>query len=624
MKQQLLFPVKLFLIWLILFTFQRLLFIFHFFGEFSGHYDELFVIPFHALRLDYSGFSYIMSLPFLISVLAFIPKTEKGIKILNRVIGVFMWIMIFLTSLIAAGEIVSYYEWQTKLSSKIWIHFTTPSEIFRTSSGSYTYWFLFYMALQLFFAWLIYTKLFKKNYLGVVDFSTSKKIGSALIYFFVGAGIFGLGVRGGWQEIPVSATDAYHSEKRIVNDVTVNPAWNFIHMSYNYLKVDLEEYFNNLPEDVAEKIKSEVYQSNPNDSIPSLFKTNNPNIILITLEGWSAQMIEPLGGEKNITPNFNALCNEGVLFTEIYATGGTSETGHSSIISGYPTIPAISISQESAKCRQLPSLNQVFEENGYSSFYTFGGSLSYGNIGGYLADVGFDKLVDENDLDLKPKGQLGIHDEAMFPYFLSEVQKAKRPYFYGMFTQSSHAPYDMPAEPYPGYDGDGYVTSMNYADKHLGKFVEGVRALPDFENTLVIFIADHGKTNIINSDTYKEDFFHIPLLFWGGALKEDWRGKTIDKIGSQADLAKTLLNQLQLNSDEFHWSKDLLNPSTQEWAICTSTLSYGWKDTAGYTIYQMIDEHLVYSAYSDQKKTDEVLQKCRAVIESMYREYKNM
>ena len=92
-----------------------------------------------------------------------------------------------------------------------------------------------------------------------------------------------------------------------------------------------------------------------------------PNIVLVTLEGWSGQMIEPLGGEAGITPHFNALCEEGVLFTKIYATGGTSETGHSSIISGYPTIAGISISTESAKCRRLPSLNQVFEAEGYNS-----------------------------------------------------------------------------------------------------------------------------------------------------------------------------------------------------------------------------------------------------------------
>jgi len=625
MKSQALFFGKLLLTWLILFTFQRLLFMFHFFGDFSGNYSELFLVPFHAFRLDFAGFSYIMGIPFFLSVFAFFPTSEKGIKILNRSISVFIWIMIILTALICAGEIVSYYEWKTKLSSKIWIHFTTPSEIFRTASGSYTYWFIFYFLVQLVFAYFIYVRLFKKNPVKLIINSFPKKISGAFIYLFIGATMIGLGVRGGPQEIPVSATDAYFSNTQIVNDVTVNSAWNFIHMSYTFLKVDLDQYFNKLDPAEAEKMKDELYKTQPVllDST-SIFTTNKPNIVLITLEGWSAQLIEPLGGEKDITPNFNALCNEGILFTQIYATGGTSETGHSSIISGYPTIPGISISTESAKCRKLPSLNQAFEKEGYSTFYTFGGSLSYGNIGGYLTDVGFDRLVDENDLDLEPTGQLGIHDEAMFPYFLSEVEKAKRPYFYGLFTQSTHSPYDAPVEPYDGYDGDGYVTSMNYADEHLGKFIEGLRKLPDFENTIVIFIADHGKSNIFNPDTYDEKFFHIPFLIWGGALKKENEGRKIDKIGSQADLAKTLLNQLNLNSDEFHWSKDLLNPATPEWAICTSTLSYGWKDTMGYTVYQMIEDRIIYEAYDDPKKTGDVLKKCRAVVESMYREYKKM
>ncbi|MBK8926375.1 MAG: LTA synthase family protein [Crocinitomicaceae bacterium] len=312
------------------------------------------------------------------------------------------------------------------------------------------------------------------------------------------------------------------------------------------------------------------------------------------------------------------------MFSKIYATGGTSEVGHAAIMSGYTTLAGISISTESAKCRKLPSLNQVLEAEGYSTFYTFGGSLSYGNIGGYLSDVGFDRLVDENDLNLQPKGKLGIHDEAMFPYFLSEIQQAKRPYFYGMFSQSTHAPYDMPCPPYTGYDGDGYVTSMHYADEHLHKFIEEIKKLPDYENTLVIMISDHGKTNIINADTYDEKYFHIPLLLWGGAIKPECQGMVIDKIGSQADLAKTLLNQLKLNSEDFHWSKDLMNPNSPEWALCTSTLSYGWKDSSGYTVYQMINEHLLKSAYADEQKTDLVLKKCRAVLECMFREFKEL
>lgn len=623
MKSQLLFLGKLLLVWILFFSFQRLLFIFHFFGDFSGNYWDLFTVPFHGFRLDLSGFSYIMAIPFILSVPGFVIHSEKWLNRLNRIILIFIWIVFVAAALIMAGEIVTYIEWKTKLSSKIFIHFGTPSEIFRTASGGYTFWFILYFILQLIFGWLIYNRLFRRNKLKVVATDLWKKITGGVVYFLSGAFLFALGIRGGLQEIPISATDAYFSKEQIVNDVTVNPVWNFIHMTYTHLKVDLDHYFQNLPIEESERIRKELYAAEPCDTVKVL-NTDLPNIILLTLEGWSAQMIEPLGGPEGITPNFNKLCEEGLLFTEIYSTGGTSETGHSSIISGYPTISGISISTESAKCRKLPALNQSLEAEGYSTFYTFGGSLSYGNIGGYLTDVGFDRLVDENDLDLEPKGKLGIHDEAMFPYFLSEVQKAKRPYFYGLFTQSTHSPYDMPAEPFPGYEEDGYVTSMHYADEHLGKFIEGIRNLPDFENTLVIMIADHGRTHTFNENTYDEDYFHIPLLIWGGALDSAYMNYRIENVGSQADLAKTLLNQLGLNSDAYHWSKDLLNPNTKDWAICTSTLSYGWKDSTGYTIYQMIEDRLIDSPYDDPAKTEEALRKCRAVLESMYREFKEL
>ncbi len=620
MKGQLKFFGKLLAIWLLFFLFQRLLFIFHFLGDFSGNYGELFLMPFHGLKLDLSAFGYISGIAFLISVPSFFITSEKGLKIINRIITIYFWTILILVSLVMCGEIVTYIEWKTKLSSKIFMHFGTPSEIFRTASGSYTFWYFFYFIVQVVFGYLLYNRWFKKNKIKSTIQSISKRLIYGLTYFLVGAFVLVLMIRGGLQQIPVSATDGYFSNKQIVNDVTVNPVWNFINTCYVHFKVDLSAYYHNLDPQVSDDLTASLYTSDGIDSV-KIFDQKQPNIVLVTLEGWSAQMIEPLGGESGITPNFNQLCNEGLLFTKIFSTGGTSETGHSSIISGYPTIAGVSISTQSSKCRHLPSLNQSFEALGYNSFYTFGGSLSYGNIGGYLTDVGFDKLVDENDLNLTPTGKLGIHDEAMFPYFLSEVQKAKRPYFYGLFTQSTHSPYDMPAEPFPGYNNDGYVTSMHYADEHLAKFVEGIRNLPDYDNTVVIFIADHGRANIYNQNTYDEMYFHIPLLIWGGALKNEYAGQTIDRVGSQADLAKTLLNQLDINSDDFHWSKDLLDPSTQAWAICTSTLSYGWKNEDGYTVYHMIDDRLVHSPYTDQKEIDAALKKCRAVLEAMYREF---
>ena len=163
MKGQLIFFGKLLAIWLLFFLFQRLLFIFHFLGDFSGNYGELFLMPFHGLKLDLSAFGYISGIAFIMSVPSFFITGEKGLKIINRIITIYFWTILILVSLIMCGEIVTYIEWKTKLSSKIFMHFGTPSEIFRTASGSYTFWYFFYFTVQIIFGYLLYNRWFKKN-----------------------------------------------------------------------------------------------------------------------------------------------------------------------------------------------------------------------------------------------------------------------------------------------------------------------------------------------------------------------------------------------------------------------------------------------------------------------------
>ncbi|MDA7803949.1 SPASM domain-containing protein, partial [Crocinitomix sp.] len=139
--------------------------------------------------------------------------------------------------------------------------------------------------------------------------SISKRILFAFTYLVGSALILTLFIRGGWQQIPISSTDAYFSQKQIVNDVSVNPEWSFIRTCYAYFKVDLSSYYRNIDPIEAEKIRASLYQNEGVDTV-RIFNQEKPNIVLVTLEGWSGQIIEPLGGEEGITPNFDALCDE--------------------------------------------------------------------------------------------------------------------------------------------------------------------------------------------------------------------------------------------------------------------------------------------------------------------------
>lgn len=623
MKYSITFLWRLLLLWLIFFTVQRVLFLIHYFSDFEAGWGEILAVPYHALRMDLASFSYGMGIPFILLALLILCSNKIRRPITKIIHGV-IWFLTLVFSIIFASELVSYTEWRTKLSSKIFVHFETPSEIFRTSSGSFTSWFIFYLIIQLVVFYLLYRYLILK--IKPTDNQTPifKKIGQFLAVFLLGGFLIGMGFRGGLQAIPISATNAYFSKHQIVNDLSVNAIWNFIHMTHQHFKKDIEGMYNRLDEVTIAEGTTSLYHYEPADTIRVL-KTDRPNIIFVTLESWSAQMIGALGGEPNITPYFDELCQEGLLFTEHYATSTTSETGHTSIFSGYPTVPGISISSESAKCRQLPSIFKILKAEGYQSSYYFGGALAYGNIGGYLTEMAVDRLTDENNLDLKPEGDLGIHDEAMFPYFLNEVKAAKRPYIYGLFTQSTHAPYDMPVPLVKGYPNgsEGYVTSMIYADSVIREFTEQLKTLPDFDKTLVVFVADHGKTNYKENNVYSADFYHIPLLFWGGALKTAYKGTEVTKIGSQSDIALTLLNQMGLNTSEFRWSKNLLDPNAPAWALLTTTMSFGILDSTGYTCYHTINDAMVSSSYEDASATEAALTRSRALVEAIYKEFRN-
>lgn len=622
MKSTMFFVIKLFFLWLIFFLCQRMLFYVHYWSDFDTSFFTLLKLPYHALRIDISSFAYLCGLPFIFLAISTLNLTKKWQSIFIKLSKGFIWFSAVISAVIFSSELVSYYEWRAKLSSKIFIHFETPSEIFRTSSGNSTWWFLLYLLLQLVVFYILYKWIIKP-----INFEETKQNFVVKFMFFIGftvigGGLFALGFRGGWQEIPISATNGYYTNSQITNDLSVNSTWNFIHMTYEYFNTDFEDYYNSVPEKEAKQLVQQLFKITEPDTL-AIFKTDTPNIIFVTLEGWSAQMIEPLGGLKGVTPNFNQLTKEGLLFTQIYATSETSETGHTSIYSGYPTLPKISMSTESAKCRQMPSVIHALKQKNYSSSYYFGGALSYGNIGGYMTEIGWDRLTDENELQhLNPKGNLGIHDEAMFSYFYSEIKQAKRPYVYGLFTQSTHAPYDMDAPYLEEYPDDDYIKSMHYADAKIKIFTDNLKKLTDFNNTIVVFVADHGKTNLVNNNRYVDDFYHIPVLIWGGGLKNEMKGDSITKIGSQNDIVKTILNQLNYNTDAFNWSKDLLNISTKEWAIITTSYTYGIKTPSGCIIHQFIDEVDVYNSYTDTAEAKIQLKNCRAIIESVYREFK--
>jgi phosphoglycerol transferase MdoB-like AlkP superfamily enzyme len=614
--------LKLFLFWILLFDFQRILFSIHNWTKFSDvSWGDWFLSFFYSIRLDMASAAYLMVLPVLILIIRFYYPAKWNKRLF---FGVLM-LEAAVVSMIHAGEINAYPEWNHKLTSRVFMHLSNPDEVVRTADYSMTVWFAIYSILEVVFAWRMYQWLLRRE-MAKLNWNWYYRAPLSLgLYCVVVSGLF-ITARGGLQQIPINIDSAYHSNNHVANDLAVNSFYYFGNSYLLYNKANIDEIMPKVDKQLAiETVKS--WYDYPKEHDNYILKNKRPNLVFVIMESWAAEAVSCLSDRnKNTTKNFDKMAEEGILFTNLYSTGHTSEIGNSSIFSGNPAIPGISISLQPEKHRKLRSLNQDVQDWGYSTGYIFSGDLKYGNIGGYFMDHGFQDVKDENDFpDGLQRGKLNYFDEALYELLIDRINGTKGPFMHCAFTGSTHSPYDFPKRKLHKWEGEEqkFMNSIIYADDCIKDFIDDCRKEEWFDNTLFVFIADHGHAAPGSTDPGSNDFYRIPVLFWGEPLKEEYRGKRIDKVASQTDIAATLLYQMGGDISQYPWSKDLLNPESPEFAFHTIIRGYGWVSPKGMLAYQTDHKAFFINTY-DKKDFDEELKNCHYYLTSVYEDYKNL
>ena len=551
------FTFRFIVFWLCFFLVNRIVFALFFLEE-IGHASivEILTILPKSIPLDISFISYLLvPIVLLLWISSFLKKQEFIPKVIYGLVAFF----ILLTGVIAGGEVALYSEWQTKLNFTALSHFVNPSEVFKTASTVHVFTNVIFVFIS-----LVFIRIYKKKVqveIPIIKVKNSlKKFALSIIVLPFLLGVLLLGIRGGFQPIPVNLSDAYFSNKIILNDIAVNPNWNVLQSilkSESSFKGNPYEKYSSYE---VESLMASLYANREDTSI-LILNSVQPNIVFIILESWSADNVESLGGLDGITPNFKALENDGLLFTDFYSNGYKSDQGMSSIFSSFPVFPYVSIINQSDKSRKLPCLNKSLAEKGYHSSYFFGGQLTYGNIKGYLLSQGFDLVKDENDYQDLPSGALGVHDEFMFAEFKEQLKQLPEPFMSTLFTISSHSPYDFPAEHKLSFNSreDKYVNSVAYTDKCLGNFMESVRQEDWYANTLFVIVADHSHNSPMKRRVAQKEKFHIPMLWFGNVLKNEFKGSSWDKVSSHIDISPTILKQLGIKQPSDFYGVDALN-----------------------------------------------------------------
>lgn len=596
-----------------LFILLRLLFFLYHAGQ-AANESFLNVIGcwIQGLKHDLSLTCYFLFLPWLLfSILQF-----RDLKILKKILQYYSLALLMLVTVLSVADLEIYREWGVKVNVRALQFLEHPLEALETVRTG----FLAGGILAITFLVWIFFFLFRKLPL---PRNEPSPLFMKFIFIVSLPVLLVIGLRGGTGPIPLQVSDVYFSTNNFLNLTATNTTWQLFSGINENRKVLKGNPFVFFQADEATKIVSELHHA-PKDTSIRILETNRPNIFLVIMEGVSAEAISGMGGFAGNSPNFDQLINEGLLFDSAYASGNLSDQGMSAIFSGFPAQPHVSITMQPEKFAKLPSLTRSMKSMGYNTFFIFGGELTYGNMRAYMLWNGFDKILEQRDLDEYPAGKLGIHDEYIFDKAVKEVRSLKQPFFSSVFTSSTHSPYDHPETEQKHkseHPESSYVNSVHYFDRCLGAFIEKVKAEPWFSNTIFIFISDHSHRTPKGTERYMAEYRRIPFLLWGPVLQDSLKGTRVKKIVSQVDLAATLLKQLGGSAQQFEWSKDLFNPFSASFAYFENTDGFGWVRPGAYITWSPAMKELWVNKTANRNTRLEMEREGKAYLQVLFGKY---
>lgn len=566
-------------------------------------WTDWFSVIGHGLPLDLSLAGYLTILPGLL----LIASAWTDSRILQLIRRIYFTIISILLSCIFISDLGLYGYWGFRLdTTPLFYFFSSPKDALASVSlwvvaGGILAMAVYAALLYFVFSWILVNE---KRPLKIPYRRLS--VSGVLL---LATGLLFIPIRGGFSVSTMNLGRVFFSADQRLNHAAINPAFSLLD-SFSR-QADFDKQYRFMPAEEADTLFSGLTDKPVTDSIPHLFNTERPNIIMIILESFSSHLMETLGGEPGIAVNMDEFAKEGILFTHFYANSFRTDRGLVSIISGYPAQPTTSIMKYTRKTQSLPSIPASLKKAGYDLQYYYGGDADFTNMRSYLVSTGIEKIVSQNDFPVSERlSKWGVHDHILFHRILTDLktEPQQEPFFKILQTSSSHEPFEVPYSKL----SNAKLNAFAYTDSCAGDFVRQLKETPLWKNSVVIFVPDHLGVYPESIDHLSPERYTIPLILTGGAVKEPQR---ITTYGSQIDIAATLLAQLGLPHDDFTFSKNILNPSSPHFAFFTFPNIFGMVTA---------DNEVVFNCESNTVAMDEGthqgenLDKGKAYLQKLY------
>ena len=327
-------------------------------------------------------------------------------------------------------------------------------------------------------------------------------------------------------------------------------------------ELEFHKFYKTLPNAEAFGLLKKQLRSISNETTLRTIKSDSAelhkNVVLITIESYSAEFMKAFGSEKNITPFLDSLAQQSLQFTNLYAVGNRTVRGLEAVTLCLPPSAAESVVKRKDNKNKF-STGNLFKQRGYTVKYMYGGDAFFDNMGDFFGGNGYD-VVDKKTFtpaEITFSNIWGVCDEDMYNKAIKVMNaeaKDNKPFFNHIMTVSNHRPFTYPEEK---IDISGKAKSrdggVKYTDYALKQFFKMASKQPWFKNTVFVILADHcasssGKTEL------PMDKYHIPgFIYSAGFIKP----KQQDVLMSQIDVMPTLFGLLHFSYTSKFYGQDV-------------------------------------------------------------------
>ena len=557
---------------LLFLTLFRLLFLFAVEGQLTddvrgdlGSYLTAFI---RGVWFDNVIGCYVLILPLVIFMISGICRYYG--KALFRGTAIFFGFFYSLVFMASAGNI-PYFAYFTKiLNSSIWNwaeHGGTTLGMMFGEASYYLYIFYFVVFTTAFALLLRYynkrwVQMLNKAADGKTEKFSAKDLACKLAIGLplIGLCLFGIRGRRGYNPIKVSA--AYFCNNPILNQLGVNPMFCLLTSTLDDMRSENKTLKLMDSEKAVAQAQALLQRKGLVDVSPMAREVvdsvapNRKNVVLVLMESLSAKFMQRFGNEQHLTPHLDSLFQHSLAFSNFYSAG--THTNHALYATLY-SFPSI-MKRNAMKGSAIPSysgLPTILRDNGYHTMFFMTHESQYDNMNAFFRSNGFEDIyAQENYPKEKIANHFGIQDDYLFEYALPVLRKSaesKQPFFATILTITNHPPYVIPDHFHPHTDKPE-TQVVEFADWSVGNFMAAAAKEPWYENTIFVFLGDHGKMIGQADCELPESYNHIPFIIHNRNIPAEER----TDFAGQVDIAPTLLGLLNISYVQNNFGINLL------------------------------------------------------------------